>query len=190
MVLPLYKLDFKKLIIRRTLALIRKWEKLLPLRYFSLKHVHSSAKLPALQMTYWRNNLLFLYFRFIVFSTVTLSIGSFMSEVSKQHPVFGYFILFSQNIQPDLDWKYRNYMTRRLKKLPRKYSTFLGQRKLWVKNKEKFSGQLVDVMPTSIYFTIYRSCCSQVFYRKFPKIPWNTPVIGNYISKAIFAYLV
>ena len=190
MVSPLYKLDFKKLIIPHTFALIRKREKLLHLRYFSLKHVHSSAKLPALQMTYWRNNLIFLYFRFFLFSIVTLSIGSFMSEVSKQRTVFGYFILFSQNIQPDLDWKYRNYMTRRLKKLPRKYSTFLGQGKLQGKNKKKFSDLVVDVMPTSIYFTIYRSCCSQVSYGKFPKIPWNTPVIGNYISKAIFAYLV
>ena len=32
------------------------------------KYVHSSTKLAALEMTYWRNDLLFLYFPFIVFS--------------------------------------------------------------------------------------------------------------------------
>ena len=78
MVSSLYKLDFKKHVIPHTLALVSKLDKLLPLRYLLLKHVHSSAKLPALQMTYWINNVLFLYFRFIIFSIMTLSTSSYI----------------------------------------------------------------------------------------------------------------
>ena len=55
------------------------------------KYVHISTKLAALEMTYWRNDLLFLYFRFIVFSIVTLLTGSYMSQVSEQRPVSSYF---------------------------------------------------------------------------------------------------
>ena len=54
-------------------------------------------------MTYWRNNLLFLYFQFYVFLIVILPTGSYMSQVSKQRLVFGYVYLFSQNALPDID---------------------------------------------------------------------------------------
>ena len=55
------------------------------------EYVHSSTKLAALKMSYWRKDLLFLYFRFIVFSIVTLPTGSYMSQVSEQRPVSSYF---------------------------------------------------------------------------------------------------
>ena len=55
------------------------------------KYVHSSTKLAALKMSYWRKDLLFLYFRFIVFAIVTLPTGSYMSQVSEQRPVSSYF---------------------------------------------------------------------------------------------------
>ena len=71
-------------------------------------------------MTYWRNNLLFLYFRFYVFLIVILPTGSYMSQVSKQRLVFGYVYLFSQNALPDIDWKYRNDWTKRLKNIAKK----------------------------------------------------------------------
>ena len=44
-------------------------------------HNHSSTKHAGLEMTYWRNNLLFLYFRFFVFSIVTLPTSSYMSQL-------------------------------------------------------------------------------------------------------------
>ena len=72
--------------------------------------------------------------------------------------------------------------------MPKKYSTFLGQGQLRGKNEKKSSDQLGDAMPTSIYLQFTEA--AQVFYGEFPKIPWNTPVIGNYISKAILVYLV
>ena len=55
------------------------------------KYVHSYTKLAALKMSYWRKDLLFLYFRFIVFAIVTLPTGSYMSQVSEQRPVSSYF---------------------------------------------------------------------------------------------------
>ena len=47
--------------------------------------------------------------------------------MSKQSPVFGRFLLFSQNIQPDIDLKYRNDRTKRLKE---NISSFLAEGKL------------------------------------------------------------
>ena len=58
------------------------------------------------------------------------------------------------------------------------------------KNEKKFPNQSGDVMPTSIYFTNYENCCSQVFYRKFLKIPRNTPVAENYTSRVNVTLLV
>ena len=55
---------------------------------FLVKNVHSSTKLAVLETIYWRNDLHFLYFGFIVFSIVTLRTGSYMSQVSKQGLVF------------------------------------------------------------------------------------------------------
>ena len=52
-------------------------------------------------MTYWGNNLLFLYFRFFVFSIATLPTGSYMSQVSKQRPflvISDYFHKISNQI--------------------------------------------------------------------------------------------
>ena len=52
-------------------------------------------------MTYWRNNLLFLYLWFIVFSIVTLPTGSYMSQVSKHVQslvIFDYFHKISNQI--------------------------------------------------------------------------------------------
>ena len=133
----------------------------------------------------WRNDLLFLYFWFIVFSIVTLPTGSYMSQVSKQCPVFGYVWLFSQRIQPKLDWKYRNNRTKRLKNVAKKILLIT-----WLR---KFSNQLGDDIPTSIYFAIYRTCCLQVFYElpswKFGKIPRNTPVVKSPFSKATIVSL-
>ena len=58
-----------------------------------------------------------------------------------------------------MNLKHRNYRTKG------KYFTFLGCKKAGEKNEKKFANQLGDTMPTSIYFTNYRDCCSQVFCR-------------------------
>ena len=59
MISSLCTLNFKEYIIPPILLLISKWDKLFSLRYFLLKYIRSSTKLAALEMTYWRNDLLF-----------------------------------------------------------------------------------------------------------------------------------
>ena len=59
MVSSLCTLNFKEYIIPPILLLISKWGNLFSLRYFLLKYIRSSTKLAALEMTYWRNDLLF-----------------------------------------------------------------------------------------------------------------------------------
>ena len=60
-------------------------------KIFLVKICTQFTKFASSEMTYWRNDLLFLYFWFIVFSIVTLPTGSYMSHVLKQYSFFGYF---------------------------------------------------------------------------------------------------
>ena len=119
MVSSLRILNFKEC-IPYVLALISKWSKLLPLRYFSLKYIHSSTKFTALEMTYLRNDLLF--FAFLVYSILNCDTSHWFLYVAsfKRMSSLRLFLI----ILTELD----------------------------------------DAMPTSIYFAIYKSCCSQVFY--------------------------
>lgn len=58
------------------------------------------------------------------------------------------------------------------------------------KNEKKFPNQSGDVMPTSIYFTNYENCCSQLFYRKFLKIPrthpWQRTTLVELMSRYLY----
>ena len=120
MVSSLSTSNFKECVIPHILALITKWGKLLPLRYLSLKCIHSSIKFAALEICSLRPTeetiYFFVFLVYWIFSIVTLPAGSYMSQVSKECSVFGYFSLFSQSIQSNLDWKYRNDRIKKLKK--------------------------------------------------------------------------
>ena len=88
-------------------------------------------------------------------------------------------------------------MTRQkdLKTLPRKYSSFLGKGETAGKNGKKFSNQLGNAMPTSIYFTIYRSCTgipqvhrySTENFQKFLKThPWQRTILIKLLSGLLY----
>ena len=81
---------------------------------------------------------------------------SLLSKVSRQCFVFGHFLLFSQNNQPTLDWKFKNDWTKRLQKLPRKINVLLSLAKKKLaekKNKWRLFNQSSEVLHASIYLT-------------------------------------
>ena len=92
-----------------------------------------------------------------------LSKASLLSKLSKQCFVFDHFWLFSQNNQPSLDWKFKNDLTKRLQKIPRKInvSLSLAKRKLAEKNEWNFFNQSGEVMHASIYLT---NCTRSLFF--------------------------
>ena len=96
---------------------------------------------------------IFLYFQFWHFPLVLICFKC-------QSNVFDHLWLFSQNMQPNLDWKYGNYRTERLKNATKKIFHLPWLRKNPdEKNKRTFSNQSGDVIQTSISFTNYRRWC-------------------------------
>ena len=163
MVSSLSTSNFKECVIPHILALITKWGKLLPLRYLSLKCIHSSIKFAALEMTYWRNDLLFCIFGLLnIFNCHTSHWFLYVASFKRMFSLRLFLIIFTEYpIKSGL--KIQKWQNKKAKKtLPRKYFSFFG--KTSEENEKKFSNQLGDAMLTCIYFTIFRNCCSQVFY--------------------------
>lgn len=115
-------------------------------------------------------------------------------QVSKQRPVVGHFWLFSQNIQTNLDWKYRSGKTKRLQNVDKKiiYLPWLKENSV-EKNDQKFSNQSGDVLQTSIHFTNYRSCCSQArssrsesFEKFLATHPWWSTIQLKLLSRLLY----
>ena len=110
------------------------------------------------------------HFKFLkssIFYFPNLSKVSLLQKVSKQCCVFVHFWLFSQNNQPTLDWKFKNYWTKRLQKLPRKINVSLSLAKTKLaekKNGWKLSYQSSEVMHPSICLTNCRKSFFSVTY--------------------------
>lgn len=94
----------------------------------------------------------FLYFHLWNFPLVLIS--------SIQRLVFGYFWLFSHNIQTNPVWKYKNDRRKGLKYITKKIFHLPWLRKNPdEKNERIFSNQSGDVIQTSISFPNYRRWC-------------------------------
>ena len=120
-------------------------------------------------MTYWRNNLLFLFFRFFtVFNCDTSCCFLYVAIVKITSSLW----LFGN--QPDFDWKYRNDCTK--KHCQENIPHSLAKEKLQGKNKNKLSDQLDDAMSSSTYFKIYRRMFLKNVWKEFSKTSigkWN-----------------
>ena len=135
----------------------------------------------------------FMYFRFGTFSFDTFHWFLYVISVKTTFSLRLLLWFFPQNIQPNLDWKYRNNWTKKLKDVSKKIFHFPYLRENCMeKYKKKFSNQSGYVMLTSIYFTNYRSCCSQVFYGvlNFGEFlethPWWSTVLVKLLSRPLY----
>ena len=135
--------------------------------------------------SYEITNYLFWHFPFIVFSNVTLPHWPLYAVSIKTMSVFDHFWLFSQNTQPNLDWKHTNDSAKRLKNVAKKKFHLPELRKNHAeKNKRDFSNQSGDVLARfyqleKLLFTvILQSRGSKSFEKFLETYPgWSTILI-------------
>ena len=108
-----------------------------------------------------------------------------MWQVSKQRPVCGYFWLFSQNIQTNLDWKYKNDRSRG--------KCFLA----WQKTaREKWKEvcflinahfYIIHKLEKLLFTGILRSSRSENFGKFLATHPWRRTILVSYCSAPCIA---